>query len=105
MIPHERSLVDEWKDKPFAIVGVNTDTAETYGEGMKSEPVTWRSFHDGQGGAICRDWNVNSFPTIYVLDHQGVIRHKNLRGEPLAEAVKKLVAAAEAEAKAAKGEK
>jgi len=105
MIPHERSLVDELKDKPFAIVGVNTDTEETYTEGMKSEPVTWRSFKDGQGGAICRDWNINSFPTIYVLDHLGVIRHKNLRGEPLAEAVKKLVAEAEAAAKDAKDKK
>jgi hypothetical protein len=25
MIPHERSLVEKWKDKPFALIGVNSD--------------------------------------------------------------------------------
>jgi|SRR5262252_5281897 len=96
MIPHERSLVDELKDKPFAIVGVNTDAKEDYADGAKNEPVTWRSFGDGHGGPICRDWNIRSFPSIFVLDHEGVIRQMDLRGDELATAVRELVAKAEA---------
>lgn len=96
MIPHERSLVKELESKPFAIVGVNTDSLEDYAKGMKDAPVTWRSFSDFDGSPICKSWNVDSFPTIFVLDHLGVIRFKNLRGERLEAAVKKLVKEAEA---------
>jgi alkyl hydroperoxide reductase subunit AhpC len=105
MIPHERSLVDELKDKPFAIVGVNTDGVENYVAGAKDEPVTWRSFDDGHGGPICRDWNIHSFPSIFVLDQDGVIRHRDLRGEELATAVRELVAKAEAAKPGAKDKK
>jgi hypothetical protein len=83
------------KDEPFAIVGVNTDPKESYDEWQKKLPVTWRSFADGDpGGPICKRWDVGAFPTIYVLDHLGVIRHKDLRGEELTDAVKALVEAA-----------
>jgi peroxiredoxin len=51
---------------------------------MDREKLTWRSFADpgrlGQG-AIARKWNVTSTPTLYVIDHRGVIRYKWL-GSP-----------------------
>jgi hypothetical protein len=96
MIPHERSLVETWKGKPFAIVGVNTDGREEFEKGMKADPVPWRSFDDGtSNGPICTAWDVQAFPSIFVLDHEGVIRHKGLRGAALEEAVAALVAIAE----------
>jgi hypothetical protein len=30
MIPHERSLVERLKDKPFALLGVNSDVDKSY---------------------------------------------------------------------------
>ena len=51
MIPHERSLVEKFKDKPFALVGVNSDeTPEKLREVQKKEKITWRSFFAGPGG-------------------------------------------------------
>ena len=44
--------------------------------------------------ALLKTWNVRFFPTIYVIDAKGVIRHKGLRGEELEKAVEKLVAEA-----------
>jgi hypothetical protein len=41
---------------------------------MDKEKLTWRTFADG--GTITRKWNLHGTPTLYVLDHQGVIRHK-----------------------------
>jgi hypothetical protein len=100
MIPHERSLVERWKDEPFAIVGVNTDGREAYAKGMREQPVTWRSFDDGSpDGPISKTWDVNAFPTIYVLDHRGVIRHKNLRDAELEQALQALIAEAKAAAR------
>ena len=46
---------------------------------MDKERLTWRSFADvgpiGQG-AIASQWNITTTPTFYVIDAQGVIRHK-----------------------------
>lgn len=100
MIPHERSLVEELKDKPFALLGINTDGQEEYRKGLKEEPVIWRSFDDGNpSGPICEAWNIDSFPSIFVLDHEGVIRYRDVRGDDLEQAVKELVVKAEAAAK------
>jgi len=102
MMPHERSLVEELKGKPFALIGINTDGKDKYEEGQKSDkgPVTWRSFDDGNTqGPICRAWNIDSFPSIFVLDHEGVIQQMDCRGEELEKAVKDLIAKAEAAAK------
>ncbi len=40
---------------------------------------------------MIEDWNVEYFPTIYVIDAKGVIRHKDLRDQKLEEAVDELL--------------
>jgi hypothetical protein len=85
MYPHERSLVKRLEGKPFVIVGVNSDTdRDKLKETLKEEKITWRSFWNGKqgtGGPISTDWNVHGWPTLYVIDADGVIRHKHL-GSP-----------------------
>ena len=94
MYPHERSLVARLSDKPFALIGVNSDQdRDDLKDIMKKEQITWRSFWDGgsTNGPIATAWNVSGWPTIYVLDHKGVIRYKNVRGEAMDQAVDKLL--------------
>jgi hypothetical protein len=95
MFPHERSLVKRLADKPFALLGINSDVdKEELKKVMEKEEITWRSFWNGpQGtsGPISTKWNVHGWPTIYVLDTKGVIRYKNVRGEKMDEAVDKLL--------------
>jgi hypothetical protein len=102
MIPHERSLVEKLKDKPFALVGVNSDAdLDYYRREAAKNGVTWRSFwcgRKGAGGPIPAKWGVTGWPTIYVLDHKGVIRFKNVRGEQMTDAVERLLAELEGEA-------
>lgn len=99
MIPHERSLVSELKDKPFALIGVNSDPSlESYQEQAKAQQVTWRSFWsgpEGTAGPIPSRWGIRGWPSIFVIDHKGVIRFKNVRGEALEEAIHALIAEAE----------
>ncbi len=95
MYPHERSLVKELKDEPFVILGVNSDDdRDELRKAMKENGITWPSFFDGGliGGPIATRWGVTGWPTIFVLDGEGVIRAKNLRGEPLEAKVKELLA-------------
>ncbi len=81
MYPHERSLVKKLENKPFVLVGVNSDRDRDHlKERIKQEKMTWRSWWDGGGasGPIASSWNVRGWPTLYILDHKGVIRHKFL---------------------------
>ncbi len=94
MYPHERSLVDRLKDEAFTIVGVNSDPAERYRTAIVENEITWPSFADGgiTGGPIATRWGVTGWPTIFIIDHEGVIREKNKRGEAMDEVVDRLLA-------------
>jgi hypothetical protein len=84
MYEHERSLVKRLQDKPFALIGVNSDKdRKELKKVLKDEKITWRSFWNGGGtdGPISRAWNVTGWPSIWVIDAQGVVRHK-WRGSP-----------------------
>jgi hypothetical protein len=94
MYPHERSLVKRLTNKPFALLGINSDPGrEELKEVLKKEQITWRSWWDGgsTSGPIASKWNVTGWPTIYVLDAKGVIRYRDVRGEKMDEAVNKLL--------------
>ena len=93
MYPHERSLVQRLANQPFALIGINSDPKEKVKSAMERENISWRSFWDGgsTGGPIARSWGVRSWPTIYVVDDRGIIRHKNVRGEAMDEAVDELL--------------
>ena len=97
MYPHERSLVKRLENKPFALLGVNSDPKENLKSVLKKEKMTWRSWWDGgnTSGPIATKWNVSGWPTIYILDHKGVIRHKNLRDQKMEKAVEELLKEAE----------
>jgi hypothetical protein len=100
MIPHEKELVERLKNEPFALLGINSDgPAEEVKKILVKEGIAWRQAIDGSTeGPWATKWGVSGWPTIYILDAKGVIRHKNLRGKPMEEAAIKLIA----EAKAAK---
>ena len=96
MYSHERSLVKKLADKPFALIGVNSDKdLGALKKRLVEEQITWRSFWNGPEGTrgpLAARWNVSGWPTIYVLDHKGVIRFKNVRGKKMDEAVEALLA-------------
>ncbi len=96
MYPHERSLVKRLADKPFSLLGVNSDwDLKKLQETLKKENITWRSFWNGPngtGGPISKAWNVSGWPTVYILDQKGVIRFKDVRGEALDKAIDSLLA-------------
>jgi hypothetical protein len=99
--------VTNLKDKPFALVGVHVGglNAKQLKEVMEKEKMTWRSFVDaGNAGAgpIATKWDLSATPTLYVLDHKGVIRYK-WAGPPgekvMNAALDKLIEAAEKDGK------
>ncbi|HEY7330323.1 MAG TPA: sigma-70 family RNA polymerase sigma factor [Gemmataceae bacterium] len=128
MIPHERALAERFADKPFVLVGVNGDTLPDKKMKIKGEDgklynnielrgadgkvwddsakvkaavekhkISWRSFRNGQF-TIALDWNVRTWPTLFLIDHRGILRGK-WKGDPgektLDKAIEDLVRLAE----------
>lgn len=78
MVPHERALVERLAGKPFVLLGINGDEDRTRAKKVvERERISWRSWwNGGENGPIATRWNVDAWPTVYVLDRDGVIRSK-----------------------------
>jgi peroxiredoxin len=87
----ERSLVKKYKNKPFVLIGVNSDEPERLRDIIKQRDLTWDSWADGRGGPIASKYLVHAFPTIYIIDDKGIIRAKNVRGPELETTIDELV--------------
>jgi hypothetical protein len=79
MFPHERSLVQRYEQQPFALLGVNLDASqEILRKTEEKDRLNWRSWWDGPMGPISAGWKVEGLPTLFLIDHRGVIRFESL---------------------------
>jgi len=96
MAPRERALADRHRDRPFVLLGVNGDEDPgSKRRAIERRGLTWRSWADGgPGGPISAAWHVRSWPTVYVVDPEGLIVYKGGRD---ADALERAVDAAMAD--------
>jgi hypothetical protein len=97
MLPEEREMAKKYAGKPVTLLGINSDQSRSaLKKIMADEKITWPNIHGGpaSNNPIARDWSVSSWPTVYILDHEGVIRHKNPqhKGLTIENAVNELLA-------------
>jgi len=80
--------------EPFALLGVNSDgDAAKVKEILAREGLTWRNAVDGTtSGPWATAWNVNAWPTLFLIDKDGVIRERDPRGERMLPAVRAVLA-------------
>jgi peroxiredoxin len=91
-VTEHAKLLAGLQDQPLAFVGVNCDDSLPRAAALvEQQGIDWRSFWDGRGGPIAREYNVNSWPTTYLLDRRGVIRGRELRGGALREQIEALL--------------
>jgi len=94
-IPERRKLVEQFQGRRFALISVCGDAKrETLDRFLEKNKMPWTHWFAGQSGIIL-DWGVRKYPTTYIIDHNGVIRAKDLRGKPLEAKVLELLAAME----------
>ncbi|MBU0637857.1 MAG: TlpA family protein disulfide reductase [Planctomycetes bacterium] len=87
-------MVQRLKDKPFTLLGINSDSSRSaLKKTMDDEKIIWPNIYGGptHDNKIAKAWNVFAWPTIYIIDHEGVIRYKGLRDEEMEKAVNKLL--------------
>ncbi len=98
-VPRERELVKRLAGKPFAMLGVNCDRDIPGAKKvMKDEGITWPNWNDGEPGEgpIVKKYHVQGYPTVFVIDAQGNIRHKNAVGSTLGKVVEDMLKEMEA---------
>ena len=80
LVPLEKALVESMKDRPFVLIGVNGDNDREQAKTFSAKRgVNWRSFWPGGSKqSIPLEWGVSSWPTVYVIDANGVIRDNGL---------------------------
>lgn len=75
-IPHEKELLERFGAERFAVVGVNADEDPgSAREAVAEHGVPWRSFRvrKDDGTSIADDWHIAGYPTLYLIDAEGVI--------------------------------
>ena len=93
MIPHERELVQKYAGKPLVFLGISADDdAHELRDFLRANGMTWPMVHDGPDGPLQQQYQVTYFPTVYVLDGQGVVRYRDVRDQALERAVGRLLA-------------
>jgi hypothetical protein len=72
-----KELVERLRDKPFRIVGINSDSdQERTTQWFPEQKISWRNVMDGgRSGPVSRAWHVEAWPTFYLLDASGKIRY------------------------------
>jgi thiol-disulfide isomerase/thioredoxin len=99
--PYQREMLEAFAEEPFAIVAVNSDKAAAEAKQAKIDnELPYPAWFDGGGtkGPIATKWGVTGWPTIYILDHEGVIRFAGRRHEETEIAVQYLLDEMRAEA-------
>jgi peroxiredoxin len=95
--PYHRFILENYEDRPVVLLGINSDAElETIQKAKIDERLPYRTWWDGHEenstqGPIATAWNVTGWPTIYILDEEGVIRYVNKRGGALISAVDKML--------------
>ncbi len=89
--PNLVKAYNEFGGENFEIVGVSLDkTAEPWLEAIEEDNMTWTLLHDPEGD-VANTYGVQSIPFTLLLDKEGVIIEKNLRGNALHEKLEELL--------------
>jgi len=92
--PNVVALYDRYKDKGFEIVGVSLDQdKDAWLKGIKDDGITWPQmsdlkYWDSEGAKL---YSVRSIPATVLIDKDGIIIARDLRGEELDNKVAELI--------------
>lgn len=84
--PNVVTAYNKFKDKNFTVLGVSLDKArESWIQAIKDDGLAWTQVSDLQfwNNAAARKYKIESIPQNYLVDPNGKIVGKNLRGQDL----------------------
>jgi thiol-disulfide isomerase/thioredoxin len=93
-MPNLKRCYDEFKDKGFEIVGFaeneNDDALQGY---LRKNSITWPivSKNNDHYEAVVLSYAVKNIPASFLIDRTGILRHVNLTGDSLRNAIDQLI--------------
>ncbi len=95
-MPHLRRLEKEYAGRPFEILGVNADDAvETAREYIEENELPWDHWFATMRTGLTKEWGVRALPTVYLIDHTGMVVLKDPEEKEIEDMMETLIAAAE----------
>ena len=95
-LPHVKAAYEKHHAAGFEIIGVSLDKdGDKLASFTKDNEMPWPQIFDGQGGQnkLAQAYGIRSIPATFLLDRDGRIAAKGLRGDALSEKVAELLAA------------
>jgi tetratricopeptide (TPR) repeat protein len=93
-LPEIKSIWKKFGGDQFIIVGINLDSNRpAFDTFTKQEGLSWPQYYDGLGwgNKISQLYGVYAIPHSVLIDQDGVIKARGLRGEQLAEMIGEMV--------------
>lgn len=92
-LPKLRALRERFKDKPFDVLGVDSDEdQEKLRQFITANHIDWLNVLDrSTTGPLATAWHVTEWPTSFLVDGEGVIRGENLDFDALEAEVTRLL--------------
>ncbi|MFD0749183.1 redoxin domain-containing protein [Mucilaginibacter calamicampi] len=91
--PHLVELYKQYQPKGFNILGVSADNSKkAWLDAVKKDGLLWENVSDlrGDNNKAALIYGVNAYPTNYLINTNGVIIAKNVRGKALEDKLKEL---------------
>ena len=91
-LPNVRKIYENYHTQGFEIIGISLDEEQSKVTSfVERQKLAWPQYCDGAGwgNKLAAQYGVDSIPATYLLDREGNIIAKDLRGDALEEAVAK----------------
>ncbi len=91
--PYVVAAYNKYKDKGFTVFGISLDqNKNAWLKAIEKDGLTWTHVSDlkGWGNEVAQVFGINSIPQNILVDKQGIIIAKNLRGRALEEKLKEI---------------
>jgi peroxiredoxin len=85
-LPNVIAAYGKFHDKGFEIIGVSLDQShDALVAFIREKKMTWAQYFDGQGwnNKLGQEYGISSIPATFLLDRNGVIIARDLRGDAL----------------------
>jgi peroxiredoxin len=93
-MPNVVAAYNAYKDKGFGIIGVSLDNnVDKWKDAITNLNITWPQMSDLKGweNEAAKLYGVNSIPATVLVNREGIIVARNLRGEAIAEKLAELL--------------
>lgn len=82
-IPNLKEQYEMYVDKGLGIISISTDQKEAdWLKALDDENLRWPNFRDVDG-SIARNYNIRTIPAVFLVDSNGVLVARDLRGKAL----------------------